>query len=347
MRKAFKITIMLLVLLSLLCAGAAAESTPSVLEISNIFVYDQPVEGADQNPEVSLAANVRYREKIAALAETIDFTQESETLRFCTKQALAQDDFTALTWQVTNRTDKTLYVSGSEFDADFSGVEYDLCGGLNQFNYVLHPGETLDARFHGWLWEHVEPGEGTLQLKLRVYELTGDGLNGALDAASIEESGMPLLENVAFRVSMEMKQGAVCSALAEGQPLLRSMNGYTLKVTRADMGTLGMEIALERVYDTKEAAVADPGAGDSYWEYSLPAADGSMWIHVYYGMIPDEPEENADGTWSWHYSGKVYYMFSQPDTIVLRSVRYDTANGYDWANAEDAALSFVLDGETR
>ena len=113
MHKAFKITIMLLVMLSLLCAGAAAESTPSVLEISNIFVYDQPVEGADQNPEVSLAANARYREKIAALAETIDFTQESETLRFCTKQVLAQDDFTALTWQVTNRTDKTLYVSGS------------------------------------------------------------------------------------------------------------------------------------------------------------------------------------------------------------------------------------------
>ena len=39
MHKAIKITIMLLVMLSLLCAGAAAESTPSVLEISNIFVY--------------------------------------------------------------------------------------------------------------------------------------------------------------------------------------------------------------------------------------------------------------------------------------------------------------------
>lgn len=225
MSRAFKIMIMLLVLLNPLCAGAAAEGVSDVLEISNIFVYDQPVEGADQTPEVSLAANARYREKIAALAETIDFTQESETLRFCTKQVLAQDDFTALTWQVTNRTGKTLYVSGSEFDTDFSGVEYELCGGLNQFNYVLHPGETLDARFHGWLWEHVEPGDGTLQLKLRVYELTGGGLNGALDAASIEESGMPLLENVMFRVPMEMKQGTLCSALADGQPLLRSMNG--------------------------------------------------------------------------------------------------------------------------
>ena len=78
MHKAIKITIMLLVMLSLLCAGAAAESTPSVLEISNIFVYDQPVEGADQNPEVSLAANARYREKIAALAETIDYAGERD-----------------------------------------------------------------------------------------------------------------------------------------------------------------------------------------------------------------------------------------------------------------------------
>ena len=338
MRNALKIT--LLTFLCLMCLlSASADGTASVLEISNIFLYDQPVEGADQNPEVSLAANVQYREKIAALSTAIDYTQESETLRFCTKQALAQDDFTALTWQVTNLTDKALYVSGNEFDTDFSGIEYDLCGGVNQFNYVLQPGETLDARFHGWLWEHAEPGEGTLELNLRVYELTDGSL--ASDGTAVEESGAPLLEEVAFCVPMDMKQGTVRSALSDGQPLIYEMDGYTLKVTRADMGMLCMDIALERVYDTKEAAVADPGAGDSYWDYSLPAADGSLWIQRFYGTIPDAPEENADGTWSWHYSGKVYYMFSQPDTIILRSTHYSSAAGYDTANAEDAVLSFA------
>lgn len=340
MRDTWKIMLLMLACLAVILP-AAAENTQDILDISHIYLYEQPVEGADENPQVSLAANARYREKIAALAVPLDYQQESQTLRFCTKQALAQDDFTALTWQVTNLTDKTLYVSGSEFDADFSGIEYDLCGGLNQFNFVLHPGETLDARFHGWLWEHVEPGEGTLQLKLRVYELTGDDLNGALDAASIEESGMPLLENVAFRVPMTMKQGTVCSALADGQPMVCPMDGYTLRVTRADMGLLGMDIELERIYDTKEAADADPGTGDRYWNYSLPAADGSLWIQAFYGTTPDAPEKNADGTWSWHYSGKVYYMFSQPDAIVLRSVHYDAGKGYDWTNAEDVMLSFA------
>lgn len=73
MRNALKVT--LLTFLCLMCLlPAAAESSASVLEISNIFLYDRPIEGADQNPEVSLAANVQYREKITALAAAIDYS---------------------------------------------------------------------------------------------------------------------------------------------------------------------------------------------------------------------------------------------------------------------------------
>lgn len=117
-----------LLMLALVAIPAWAEGESGILDIENIFLYETAVEG-DQNPEKSLAANAAYRAKLASLVVKLDDVYETETLSFHTKQALAVDDFTALTWQVTNRTDKTLFVDGSDFDVDFEGVEYDLCGG--------------------------------------------------------------------------------------------------------------------------------------------------------------------------------------------------------------------------
>ena len=273
---------------------------------------------------------------------------ETETLSFHTKQALAIDDFTALTWQVTNRTDKTLFVDGSDFDVDFEGIEYDLCGGQNRYKYLLAPGETVDARFHGVPFGHFEPGEGTLRQKLTVYALTEEGLQKAEKARreggnesdfNPEDGDGEVLEKVTFAVPLTMKKGETRSALKDGQPLVVPMDGYELRVSQAEMSEVAMRLKLERVYPTKEAAEADPGVGEKYWDYSLVAVDGTTWIQAYYGMISDNAEENSDGTWSWHYEGQVYYMFSQPDEIWLRS-RDFTGSGYDDSTIEDVKLTF-------
>ena len=66
---------------------------------------------------------------------------KNETLRFEALQYLAVDDFTLLTWRVTNLTDKTLFLTTSEFFAAFSGIEYDVCGGWQWDSLVLAPAQ--------------------------------------------------------------------------------------------------------------------------------------------------------------------------------------------------------------
>ena len=119
----------------------------------------------------SRAANAAYREKIASLAQDSDVVCENETLRFEVGQVLAVDDFTALTWRVTNLTDKAIFISTSEFFAAFSGIEYDVCGGAHWDSLVLAPGESASARFHGTLWSHFEPGQGEFTLDMKLYAL--------------------------------------------------------------------------------------------------------------------------------------------------------------------------------
>ena len=86
-----------LLMLALVAIPAWAGGESGILDIENIFLYETAVEG-DQNPEKSLAANAAYRAKLASLVEKLDDVYETETLSFHTKQALAVDDFTALTW---------------------------------------------------------------------------------------------------------------------------------------------------------------------------------------------------------------------------------------------------------
>ncbi len=106
-----------LLTLAFCVASAWAEAETEILDVLNIFLYEMAIED-DQNSEESLSANAAYRERLASLVERLDGAYETA------KQALAVDDFTALTWQVTNRTDQALFVNGSDFEVDFEGIEY-------------------------------------------------------------------------------------------------------------------------------------------------------------------------------------------------------------------------------
>lgn len=55
----------------------------------------------------------------------------------------------------------------------------DLCSGRNRYKYLLAPGKTVSARFHGVLFGHFEAGEGELQQRLTVYALTEEGIREA------------------------------------------------------------------------------------------------------------------------------------------------------------------------
>ena len=73
---------------------------------------------------------------------------------------------------MTNLTDKTVFLTTNEFFAAFSGIEYDVCGGWQWDSLVLAPGASADARFHGTLWSHFEPGEGEFTLDMKAVSYT-------------------------------------------------------------------------------------------------------------------------------------------------------------------------------
>ena len=343
MNKTIKTLLSLTLLLAMALCALPARAEEALMPLADQFLYE-PDEG-EENAEVTRAANAAYREKIASLARDSDVVCESETLRFEIGQTLAMDDFTALTWRVTNLTDKTVFIFTSEFFATFSGIEYDVCGGLHWNNLVLAPGASVNARFHGVLWSHFEPGQGEFALEMKIYDVSQD----AEEIAALVEGGgeffpeegeCPLLEEARLAVPVTMEAGEVRSALTDGQPLEWEMDGYVLRVTQADMSDVGAQFALERIYESKDAALADSPLGDSFWSYELLSADGAKWVSTAFGSIPDDPVALEDGRWAWQYSTRVYYMFCQPEAVVLRAKRYE-GNGYDESANEDVVLKFA------
>ena len=330
MKTMMKTLLSLTLLLAVALCALPVHAEETLPPLSDLFLYE-PGEG-DENAEATRAANAAYRETIDALAQPSDVVCESEALRFEALQYLAVDDFTLLVWRVTNLTDKTVFLTTSEFYAAFSGIEYDVCGGWQWDSLVLAPGASADARFHGTLWSHFEPGEGEFTLDTKVYEVSQDAEEAAEMAAlgtfSPAESGCPLLEETRLAVPMTMRAGNVRSALKDGAPLEWEMDGYTLRVTQAEMSEVGARFALERIYTSRDAALADPPDGDTFWDYELLSADGAKWVSTAYGNLPDAPVELEDGRWAWRYSTRVYYMVCQPETVVLRARRF-TGNGYD------------------
>ena len=323
MKTMLKTLLSLTLLLAVALCALPVHAEDSLPPLSDLFLYE-PGEG-EENAETTRAANAAYRETIDALAQKTDVVCESGALRFEALQYLAVDDFTLLVWRVTNLTDKTVFLTASEFYAAFSGIEYDVCGGWQWDSLVLAPGASADARFHGTLWSHFEPGEGEFTLDMKVYEVSQDAEEAAEMAAlgtfSPVESGCPLLEETRLAVPMTMRAGNVRSALKDGAPLEWEMDGYTLRVTQAEMSEVGARFALERIYASRDAALADPPDGDTFWDYELLSADGAKWVSTAYGNLPDAPVELEDGRWAWQYSTRVYYMVCQPETVVLRARR--------------------------
>ena len=341
MKTMLKTLLSLTLLLAVALCALPVHAEETLPPLSDLFLYE-PGEG-EENAEATRAANAAYRETIEALAQKTDVVCESEALRFEALQYLAVDDFTLLTWRVSNLTDKTVLNTRSSVFAAFSGIEYDVCGGWQWDSLVLAPGASADARFHGTLWSHFEPGEGEFTLDMKVYDVSQDAEEAAEMAAlgtfSPVESGCPLIEETRLAVPMTMTAGNVRSALKDGTPLEWEMDGYTLRVTQAEMSEVGARFALERIYASRDAALADPPDGETFWDYELLSADGAKWVSTAYGNLPDAPVELEDGRWAWRYSTRVYYMVCQPQTVVLRARRF-TGNDYDASANVDVELQF-------
>ncbi|MGN0742551.1 MAG: hypothetical protein ACI4L8_07860 [Candidatus Fimadaptatus sp.] len=339
-------------LLALACPllAAAQPDAPELLDVTDAFAWHE-IEGEEVDPD-TIYGNAAYLELLRSLAVQPETVCEGALMRFEAVEALATDDLTALTWRATNVSDHLLYVRSNELRATFSGTEYDLCGGCYWKNYIIRPGETVNARFNGVLWEHCEPGEGAFELSMSIYAIAADAIPGDYytDATGLyaggefypeDEGALSLEEELTFSVPLTMGASDVLSALPDGRPLERDIGRYTLRVTRADMNAASTAIEYERIYPTEADARADSPTGSSFWEYEYLSGDDSRWIHAAFGDIPDDPVELSDGRWGWRISYKVYYMYSRPDTVIMRPRYFEDGAGYQpTGSGEEVVLSF-------
>ncbi len=328
--------IIFLLALALLCAPAiSALAAEAPLSIRDYFTCASP------ESEVTASKNAAYLEQIDALIQISDLRCESASLCVTVGEVLAADDMTALTWQAVNCCDELLYVQSNELDATFGGVEYDLCGGVNWQNFVIQPGETLSARFEGVLLEGGIPDSNEFRLNMRLYAMPEDRIETASELDfSPQAAGLPLKEEFTLRVPMEPQTTSVRSALPGGEAIERDFGDHALRVTRAEMSATGARFAYERIYATEAAARADSPTGERFWDYELLDSDGACWIQTAFGDIPDDPVQLPDGRWAWQRSERIYYLFTQPDAVLLQA-RFFDGSGYVPDKEECVSLRFA------
>lgn len=315
----------------------------ALLQLRDYFAY-VPDDG-ELHAIATQNENSAYLAQIDALIRNADFHQQDSCLSVNVHQTLAVDHMTALAWQSTNRCDTALYVQCNETDARYNDVEYDLCCGICWQNYVILPGQTLDARFEGVLWESVparseSARSGTFFLNMRIYALPDSILIDAQsEDFSPEEAGLTLLEKFTLRVPMEMQFSPIRSALPDGLPVEQDFGAYALRITQADMDAIGARFAYERIYATEADARADAPTGDTFWDYRFPASNGAVWIESAYGVIPDDPIELPDGRWAWQRTFRVYFLYAQPETVLMQCLHFDGAQ-YSPVEGECVLLTF-------
>lgn len=305
-------------------------------------------------PEL-VAGNAKYLDMLNGLIVESDAVCDDDILRMEADKYIATDDCTVLTWQTTNLSDKTLYVQTSEFYAQFEGVDYDLCGGLTWKDYAIRPCETINSRFMGTLWEHVQPGKGEFTLAMKVYEIDADAipddyftneLSQYADGFYPDEDALTLINDFTLNVPMDMGASEVRSALTDGEPIEVQFDGYALRITKAEMNAISFDVEYERIYDTEEQARTDSPVGASFWEYQFNDAAGAQWIHCAFGSIPDDPVELDDGRWAWQIEKNVYYMYMQPDVIIMHPRHFIDGQGYGEAYDDSGDVVLSLVGET-
>lgn len=302
------------------------------------------------SPELE-AGNKKYLEALSKLIVQSDAVCDDGTLRMEADSYIATDDCMFLTWQTTNLTDHMLYVQTSEFDALFNGIEYDLCGGRTWKDYVIRPGETVNSRFTGALLEHVQPGSGEFTLDMRVYEIAEDALPADYftDSTGLysggfypDETALTSCKSATFTVPMIMGTSDIRSALDDDMPVEKNFDGYALRITKADMSAISFEIEYERIYETEAQARDDSPVGGSYWSYEFNDVSGANWIQSAFGSISDDPVELEDGRWTWQCEYKVYYMYMQPNEIIMHPYYFADGQGIEEKYGTDEDILLLL-----
>ncbi len=258
------------------------------------------------------------------LLETVNAEYEGAVV-LTVSEALLTENTLALQYSVQNPTDAPLYIGARRILLDGALPGPDTVGtGSTPYAEAIFPAGQSGTG----VWQEKFAGAPleltihTLELQLDIYRVPEGAPSPQAMRRPVEET-YTFLETARVAFPITARTLETRTALHDGQPLEFAFNGYTLRVTRAEMAATGAAFEFFLVFDSREAALAhncawdkhDPDVG--YWDYRLEPGDGMDWSATGSGDAPEAPVQLESGEWAWRFAWYYTGLTRMPDRFVL------------------------------
>lgn len=268
------------------------------------------------------AGNQELLAALEPLLETVNAEYEG-AVALTVSEALLSENSLALQYSVQNRTDAPLYIGARRVLLD--GALPDAVGtGSAPYEQAIFPAGQSGTG----VWQETLAGAPleltthTLELQLDIYRVPEGAPSPQALRRPVEET-YTFLETARVAFPITARALETRTALHDGQPLEFAFDGYSLRVTRAEISATGAAFEWFLVFDSREAALAhncawdkhDPDAG--YWDYRLEPGDGMDWRATGSGDTPEAPVQLESGEWAWRFAWYYTGLTRMPDRFVL------------------------------
>ena len=268
------------------------------------------------------AGNQELLAALEPLLETVNAEYEGAVALSVPEALLTENSF-ALLYSVQNRTDEPLYIGARRILLDSTLPDTVGTGSAPYEQAIFSAGQSGTGVWQATLaGAPLEWTTHTLELQLDIYRVPEGAPSPQTLRGPVEEA-YAFVETARVSFPITARALETRTALRDGQPLEFAFNGYTLRVTRAEISATGAAFEWFLVFDSREAALKhkcawgkhNPDAG--YWEYRLEAGDGMAWRATGSGDAPEAPIQLASGEWAWRFA--MYYTghTRMPDRFVL------------------------------
>ena len=275
--------------------------------LEQLFTYAVLPEGAEEPkgkaPDdaefVVPKENESYRAELLKHVRAQDESVAQGAVRIRMLRSISVNTLTALEWSIENVSDAPILLTGGIMSVNGT------CGAVSRAmnsDRILMPGEIMlcvAADQQPWL----TGDEVSADVRYDVYSVAEGALpEDTSEEFFPEEGDAQLIGEAGLEIELERSIVPALSALKSGEVIEREWRGSTLRVTQAWQSLSAGAYTVQRIFDTREQALANNPFADDWWDarpYCAPDASGGEWIMVGGGEGDDEPIMLEDGRWAY------------------------------------------------
>ncbi|MBQ8507951.1 MAG: hypothetical protein IJ466_11050 [Clostridia bacterium] len=286
------------------------------------LIWEQPTE------------NRAYQELVMSYAMSLNMTQEKNGLRFTALRGISVNNLCALEWSIENISGEPRQLGEGWMHADGETGAYSVHS-LN--GVVLRPGE-MKTGMAMLMIPDLNGDTVELSIEYSEYAIGEMDIAAAQSAQSgasavNDDEASPALCSEIFTI--ELPRSTAPELLRLEFPIETEWRDSTLRVENAQLSLSNGIFTILRIFDTREAALAEPSWE---WDFELLEVPGEVtceWIRVGGGTFDDEPFEMEDGRWAYRLTKTAEFINHLPDKLYIVP-RTEGENGYmpEW----DAAI---------